>query len=177
MYPGAHAKTQPDTSAFIMASTGETVTCGELESRTNQLARYFRSVGLHRNEHYSIIMQNNARYLESCGAGDLSGLYYTCINSYLTPEELAYILTNSLSRVLITSQTERKVALKAMAMAPGVERCLVVDGPGEGGGTDCLLPATSGWTEVPALRGLRGRVTARADGQALQAGAARSLLA
>ena len=26
MYPGAHAKTQPDHPAFIMAATGETVT-------------------------------------------------------------------------------------------------------------------------------------------------------
>ena len=132
MYPGAHAKTRPDHPAFIMASTGETVTYGELEARTNRLAHYFRSVGLNRNDHSSIIMENNARYLEACGAGARSGLYYTCVNSYLTAEELAYILTNSLSRVLITSQAKREVALKAMAMAPGVERCLVVDGPGDG---------------------------------------------
>jgi len=132
LYPGAHAKTRPDHPAFIMASTGETVTYGELEARTNRLAHYFRSVGLNRNDHYSIIMENNARYLEACGAGARSGLYYTCVNSYLTAEELAYILTNSLSRVLITSQAKREVALKAMAMAPGVERCLVVDGPGDG---------------------------------------------
>ena len=43
-------------------------------------------------------MENNSRYLEACGAGERSGLYYTCVNSYLTAGELAYILTNSESQ-------------------------------------------------------------------------------
>ena len=34
-------------------------------------------------------MENNSRYLETCGAGERSGLHYTCINSHLTPSELA----------------------------------------------------------------------------------------
>jgi len=34
-------------------------------------------------------MENNNRYLEACGAGERSGLYYTCVNSYLTASELA----------------------------------------------------------------------------------------
>ena len=59
-------------------------------------------------------MENNARYIESCGAGERAGLYYTCVNSYLTAEELAYILDNSQSKVLITSQAKRDVALAAL---------------------------------------------------------------
>jgi hypothetical protein len=34
-------------------------------------------------------IENNARYVEYCGA-DCVGLYYTCINSYLTPESPAW---------------------------------------------------------------------------------------
>ena len=37
-------------------------------------------------------MENNLPYLETCAAGERSGLYYTCINAYLTGSELAYIL-------------------------------------------------------------------------------------
>jgi long-chain acyl-CoA synthetase len=132
MYTGAHAKIKPDHPAFIMASSGETVTYGELEQRNNRLAHYLRGAGLQRLDHYAIFMENNARYIECCGAGERSGLYYTCVNSYLTAQELAYILTNSNSRVLITSEAKREIALKAMDLAPGVERCLVVDGPGDG---------------------------------------------
>jgi long-chain acyl-CoA synthetase len=53
--------------------------------------------------------------------------------SYLTPDEVAYILDNSESKILITSVAKRDTALKAMAQCPRIERCLVVDGPGDGG--------------------------------------------
>jgi long-chain acyl-CoA synthetase len=149
MYTGAHAKIKPDHPAFIMASSGETVTYGELEQRNNRLAHYLRGAGLQRLDHYAIFMENNARYIECCGAGERSGLYYTCVNSYLTAQELAYILTNSNSRVLITSEAKREIALKAMDLAPGVERCLVVDGPGDGPNVVNLDAAVGGLPDTP----------------------------
>ena len=63
-------------------------------------------------------MENNSRYLESCGAGERSGLYYTCINSHLTAEELAYIVNNSESQVLITSRAKLAVARQALPCCP-----------------------------------------------------------
>jgi long-chain acyl-CoA synthetase len=149
MYPAAHAATNPDRAAFVMAGDGATVTYGELERRTNRLAHYLRHAGLVRLDHYAIFMENSPRYVECCGAGERSGLYYTCVNSYLTPEELAYILANSRSRILITSDARREVALKAMAMAPGIERCLIVDGPGDGEGMTSLDEATAGFPDTP----------------------------
>ena len=107
MYTGEYAHTRADQPAFIMAGTGEAVTYAELEDRSNRLAHFLRSVGLKRLDHYSIFMENNARYVECCAAGERSGLYYTCINSYLTPDELAYIVNNIESRVLIFSEEKR----------------------------------------------------------------------
>src|SRR3954453_17766356 len=101
MYPGAHAKPRAGQPAFIMAQTGEAVSYAELEARSNRLAHFFRSRGLRRLAHYSILMENNARYVECCAAGERAGLYFTCINSYLTANELAYIVDNSCSRLLI----------------------------------------------------------------------------
>ena len=95
MYTGEHAKLRPQQPAFIMAGSGETVTYGELEARSNRLAHLFRRLGLARLDHYAIFMENNSRYLEACGAGERSGLYYTCINSHLTAGELAHIVNNS----------------------------------------------------------------------------------
>ena len=95
MYPGKYAVERADQPAFIMATSGEVVTYGEYEARTNRLAHLLRDQGLQRLDHYSIFMENNARYLEMCGAGERSGLYYTCINSHLTADELAYIVNNS----------------------------------------------------------------------------------
>ena len=84
MYTGKHAHLRPLQPAFIMAATGEAVTYRELDARSNRLAHLFRKHGLKRLDHYSIFMENNNRYLEACGAGERSGLYYTCVNSYLT---------------------------------------------------------------------------------------------
>ena len=84
MYPGEYAHTGADQPAFIMASTGEAVTYADLEARSNR-AHFLRSRGLKRLDHYSIFMENNARFIECCAAGERSGLYYTCINSFLTP--------------------------------------------------------------------------------------------
>jgi long-chain acyl-CoA synthetase len=92
----------------------------------------FCEPALGRLDHYSIFMENNARYVECCSAGERAGLYYTCVNSYLTPDEAAYILDNSESKILVTSMAKCDVALAAMAQCARVERCLVVEGPRDG---------------------------------------------
>ena len=149
MYPGLHAKVQPQQPAFIMAQSDETVTYAELERRSNRLAHFLRSSGLGRLDHYSILMENNARYVECCSAGERAGLYYTCVNSYLTPNEAAYILDNSESKILITSMAKRDVALAAMAQCPRIERCLVVDSPGDGARVVNLDVAVGEFPDTP----------------------------
>ena len=133
MYAGRHVRERAGQAAFIMAGSGETVTYAEYEGRTNRLAHLLRAHGLERLDHYSIFMENNSRYLESCGAGERSGLYYTCINSYLTPDELAYIVNNSESKAVITSRVKRDVAMAAIRQCPKVTLCLIVDGTGDDG--------------------------------------------
>jgi len=128
MYAGNRYGQHPDRAAFVMASTGESVTYAELEQRSNRLAHLLRGEGLRRLDHYAVFMENNNRYLECCVAGERSGLYYTCISSHLTAGELAYIVDNSESQVLVTSIAKLPVARAAMEHCPRVRRCLVVDG-------------------------------------------------
>src|SRR3954449_7514104 len=131
MYPGQHARLRPLQPAFIMAASGEAVTYRELEARSNRLAHLFRKQGLKPLDPYSIFMENNSRYLEACGAGERSGLYYTCINSFLTPGEFAYLLVNSQSKILITSVAKLDIAREAIKVCPDIKLCIVADGPGE----------------------------------------------
>src|SRR5262252_1437895 len=149
MYAGKHAKLRPLQPAFIMAGSGETVTYRELDARTNRLAHLFRSRGLKRLDHYAVFMENNSRYLEACGAGERSGLYFTCVNSYLTPSELAYILDNSQSRILVTSVAKLDIAREAIKQCPKVELCIVVDGSGDGERIVGLREATAGLPATP----------------------------
>ena len=127
MYPGKYTQLHAEQAAFIMAGSGEAVTHAELEQRSNRLAHLLRAQGLQRLDHYAVFMENNNRFIEACSAGERSGLYYTCANSYLTADELATIVNNSESQVLITSQSRRDVAEQALLQCPRVKLCLVVD--------------------------------------------------
>ncbi|MFT5137839.1 MAG: long-chain acyl-CoA synthetase [Arenicella sp.] len=151
MYPGKYAIAQAHSPAFIMADSGEVVTYGEYEARCNRLAHLLRSQGLKRGDHYAIFMENNSRYLETCGAGERSGLYYTCVNSYLTANELAYILNNSESQILITSEACLAVAIEAIKQCPAVQQCFIVDGADNklGDRISNLDEATSGFPDAP----------------------------
>jgi len=149
MYTGKHARLRPLQPAFIMASTGEAVSYAELEARNNRLAHLFRKRGLKRLDHYAIFMENNSRYLECCGAGERAGLYFTCVNSYLTASELAYIINNSESRILITSRAKLEVAREALKECPKVELCIVADGASESERIIGLEEATRGLPKTP----------------------------
>jgi len=149
MYTGKHAYLRPLQPAFIMAESGEAVTYAELEARGNRLAHLLRNRGLRRLDHYAIFMENNSRYLEACGAGERSGLYFTCVNSYLTPGELAYIVNNSQSRVLITSVAKLDIAREALMECPKVELCIVADGASESDRIVGLEEATRGLPKTP----------------------------
>ncbi len=117
-----------------MASTGQAVSFADLEGRANQLANLLRAQGLENGDHYSIFMENNDRFIESCAAGERSGLYYTCINSYLKADELAYIINHSESELLVTSAAKLSIATEALAECPKVKQVLVVGGDGATGG-------------------------------------------
>ncbi len=155
MYTGKHAHLRPLQPAFIMAASGEAVTYAELEARSNRLAHLFRKLGLKRLDHYAIFMENNSRYLEACGAGERSGMYYTCVNSFLTPGELAYIVNNSQSRVLITSVAKLDVAREALKECPKVELCVVADGGSESERIVGLREVTAGAAQNPDTRRIR----------------------
>ncbi len=128
MYAGHHWHRHPERAAIVMASSGETITYADFEQRTNRLAHALRALGLRRLDHYAVFMENHPRFLECCGAGERAGLYYTCINSWLQAEELAYVVDNCEAQVLITSRAQLPVARAALAACPRVKRCLVVDG-------------------------------------------------
>ena len=59
------------------------------------MAHLYRAQGLQRNDHVAFFIENNPRMLECEGGAERTGLYYTCINSYLSPDEVAYIINDS----------------------------------------------------------------------------------
>ena len=132
MYAGKYVEQHPDRPAFIMASTGAAVSHRELDERCNRLAHLLAAHGLGPGDHYSVFMENNDRHIEASGAGERSGMYYTCINSYLTADEMAYIVNNSNSQVLITSAAKWDIVAAALPDCPDLSLVLVVGGADAG---------------------------------------------
>jgi long-chain acyl-CoA synthetase len=125
LYPGRHATENPDKPAIVMASDGQTLTFAKYERRCNRVAHLLRDAGLRRGDHVSVFMENNASMLEIEGGAERVGLYYTLINAYLAPEEVAYILTNSRSQLFFSSVAKRQVAQQAADLCPQIERLLM----------------------------------------------------
>jgi fatty-acyl-CoA synthase len=103
MYPGHWATVKGDTPAVINADTGAVLTWRELDRRSNQAAHLLRSLGLGVGDHVALMMENHLQFFEVAWAAFRAGLYLTCINRYLTPEEAAYIVEDSGSKALVAS--------------------------------------------------------------------------
>jgi len=131
MYAAEAARAHPDKAAIIMASGGEVVTFAEYEAAANRVAHLFRDTGLRRGDHVAIFMDNDHRMLITEGGAERSGLYYTCVNSYLSAEETAYIVNDCKARVVVTSAAKADVASQLPALCPDVERWLMVGGGDE----------------------------------------------
>ena len=102
------------------------MTFRELDERSNQLARLWRSHGLDVGDHVAIFSENQPRFFEVMWAALRSGLYVTTINSYLSPEEVAYILNDSGAKSLVTTSAKAATASAALQEATGVELALLI---------------------------------------------------
>jgi long-chain acyl-CoA synthetase len=127
MYAAQHARETPDKPAIVMASGGQVVSFAEYEAAANQVAHLLRDTGLRRADHAAIFMTNDHRMLISEGGAERCGLYFTCVNSYLSAEEVAYIINDSQSRVVMTTTAKADVASQLPALCPKVERWLMLD--------------------------------------------------
>ena len=82
MHPSHHAKTTPDKAAYIMAGSGEAVTFGQLDTRSNQLAHAFRTLGLQHGDTLAIFAENSPRYFEICWAAQRAAF---CASAAMSP--------------------------------------------------------------------------------------------
>ena len=111
-----------------MAPSGQVVTFAEYEAAANQVAHVLRDAGLRKGDHMAIFTENHPAALITQAGAERTGLYFTPVNSYLSAEEVAYIVNDSKSRVVVTSAAKAEVAAQLPALCPDVERWLMVGG-------------------------------------------------
>jgi long-chain acyl-CoA synthetase len=128
VHPHIHAATNPDKPAVIMAQSGEVVTYGQLEERSNQAAQLFRALGLQRGDVVALLLDNSPRYYDLAWGAQRSGLYYACISTKLTADEVAYILADSGAKALFVSPGLAGIAAQLLDKAPQLAWRFAVDG-------------------------------------------------
>ncbi|TAJ41840.1 MAG: acyl-CoA synthase, partial [Chitinophagaceae bacterium] len=106
------ARAHPDKVA-VYDPSGRTKTFAEVNGNANRLVRLFRQSGLRPGDAVALICSNRAEFIEVFAATLRAGLRLTPVNWHLTPEEIAYIVTDCEARALIGEA--RVGALEAVA--------------------------------------------------------------
>ncbi|GAA3950752.1 AMP-binding protein [Gordonia caeni] len=134
MYPPSIARDAPGAVAYVMAGSGESLTYGDLDSRSNRLAHYWRSRGIVAGDSVVLAMENNVHWPVAVAAGMRSGLCVTPVNWHLKPGEFAAIVAAEKPAVIVTSVGMAPLVGEALrSMSPGPRPVVVtVDGPVEG---------------------------------------------
>ena len=132
MYPGTYAAEAPDRIAAVMTGAGETLSYGELERRSIQLAHVLHEAGLRPGDVVALLTENNLRAFEVYWAALRSGLYITAVNYRLRPDEVAYIVSDSGATALIVSAEQVATAEAILGLTAGVKLRLAYGGAVKG---------------------------------------------
>lgn len=135
MHPSIHAVQMPDKPAIIMASDGATISYGELDKMSNQVAHLLRSKGVGIGDTIAICMENSPFYLPITWGAQRSGAIFVAVSNRLTADEIAYILNDSGAKLLLTSGTLQPVLAELAAQCPHVQTVVF---PPDGDGADLL---------------------------------------
>ena len=104
MHPINHAAARPDHAAIINATTGDTVSYGELDAFANRMARWLREHGAQRGTRVGLLLENRPLYLQLVWSAQRMGAMLVPVATRLTAPEIAYILEDAESSLLLTSQ-------------------------------------------------------------------------
>ena len=126
------ARETPAKPAYIMANSGDVITYGELDARSNQIAQLFRLCGLKKGDHIAIMLVNCPEFLQIVSAAMRTGLIFTPISTHLKGDETAYILKNSGAKLLVASASLADTAATLANKSLDVQRFYMVGGIREG---------------------------------------------
>jgi long-chain acyl-CoA synthetase len=115
---GMFAAKDPDRQAIIIVETGQSITYGDLERRSESLARSLLNWGLQPGDRIAVFMENRIEFFEVLWAALRLGLRLVPVNRFLKAEEAAYIVEDSDSRALFASDALGEVARGILDIAP-----------------------------------------------------------
>lgn len=115
-----HATTAPQSPALIVAD-GDTISYSRLHARSRRVAALLHEAGLRRGDGVALVLPNRPEFFEITWACQLSGLYYTAVNTHFTPEEVAYVIDDSDAKAVFVDATMPGLAGHVREVNTGVD--------------------------------------------------------
>ncbi|MGH9005997.1 MAG: AMP-binding protein, partial [Acidimicrobiia bacterium] len=141
------AEVDPDRPAIIDEFTE--LTRAEFNSRVNQLVHGLRGAGLGPGDTVALLSDNRHEYMETVAATGCSSWVLVPLNWHFTAGELAYILEDSGTKVLLADAAFSDLAVAAAAESPGVEIKIMFGGPAAPGARG--VPEDAGFADYEEL--------------------------
>jgi len=120
------ARNFPHNTAIVRGE--QSWTYDEFNRRTSQLCHALTAQGLEPGDNVALLMTNCGEMLEAMFACFRSGYGAVPINFRLHPNEFAYIIDHSQSRVVITSPEFNEPLQSVIDLVPRVESVITTDG-------------------------------------------------
>jgi long-chain acyl-CoA synthetase len=120
-----HAISAAESPALIVCD-GDVVSYGELYARSGRVAAALYSAGLRPGDGVALVLPNRPEFFEITWGCQLSGLYYTPVNTHFTPDEVAYVIDDSDAKAVFVDATMIDLA----AHLGGADRVQIAVGGG-----------------------------------------------
>lgn len=114
-----HARSAAQSPALIVAD-GDAISYAQLHARSRRVAALLHDAGLRRGDGIALVLPNRAEFLEIAWGAQLSGLYYTPVNTHFIPDEVAYVIDDSDAKAVFVdaSMPELAAHLRSANAAP-----------------------------------------------------------
>jgi acyl-CoA synthetase (AMP-forming)/AMP-acid ligase II len=160
---GDHAIREPQAPALIVADS-RTISYGELYARSQRVAALLYEAGLRRGDGVALVLPNRPEFLEITWGCQLSGLYYSAVNTHFTLDEVAYVVDDSEARAMLIDASMADLGARILDANAGGDVHVCVGGslPGWRSYEDALsgagdAPPISDGSEMLYSSGTTGR--------------------
>src|SRR5262245_54489690 len=123
---GDHAVGDPASTALVI--DGRTVAYGQLFDRSQRVAALLHEAGLRRGDGVALMLPNCPEFFEITWGCQLSGLYYSAVNTHFTPDEVAYVIDDSEARAVFVDASMAALAKRIRTVNKGVDVHIGVGG-------------------------------------------------
>ena len=103
-----HAITAEHSPALMF--DGSTMGFGELYARSQRVAAVLHDAGLRHGDGVALVLPNRPEFFEITWGCQLSGLYYTAVNTHFTPDEVAYVIGDSDAKAVFVDASMTQLA-------------------------------------------------------------------